>query len=343
MAVGQAARAFPEAVEQHYARSLYPKIGAALNRAARGWESFVGLTPGDLSVRGTSLSEALVGLGVGALAVLLWRAGRRGVGALFRRVLVAAGLLYGAFLLTWGLNHARLPLASTLGLEPGGVTAQALNEVALELERDLRAELLEYEDAGAAEASGWGALAARAWAEALVDEPELGWQAEAVVRAPAASSILAAAGISGIFSPFTQEAHVAAGMPAVDLAFTACHEIAHAQGWAREDEANYLAWRVASRSSHAGLRRAGLALALVHVHRALRRADPKLQHARALALDVRIVTLLEERSAYWAGVRSQVAAGAAGAVNDAYLRSQGQRHGVASYGRMVDLLVAELR
>jgi hypothetical protein len=30
-------------------------------------------------------------------------------------------------------------------------------------------------------------------------------------------------------------------------------------------------------------------------------------------------------------------------VNDAYLKSQGQREGVRSYGRMVDLLVGERR
>jgi hypothetical protein len=30
-------------------------------------------------------------------------------------------------------------------------------------------------------------------------------------------------------------------------------------------------------------------------------------------------------------------------VNDAYLRSQGQDQGVASYGRVVDLLLAERR
>ncbi len=84
-------------------------------------------------------------------------------------------------------------------------------------------------------------------------------------------------------------------------------------------------------------------LALHHVHRALRRADPLLQRKRALAFDVRIAALMEHRSAYWQKRRSPAASRAVGAVNNTYLKSQGHRAGVASYGRMVDLLVAELR
>ena len=144
-----------------------------------------------------------------------------------------------------------------------------------------------------------------------------------MVRAPMASRALTASGISGVFGPHTQECHVAAGLPAVDRGFVACHEIAHAQGWAREDEANFLAWRVTSRASSRALRVSGLALALVHVHGALRRADPALQRDRALALEPAIVALMEERTSFWRGARIESAGRVATAVNDAYLRSQG--------------------
>ena len=91
------------------------------------------------------------------------------------------------------------------------------------------------------------------------------------------------------------------------------------------------------------MRKSALTMALVHVHRALRAADPLLQHQRAKSMDVRVVALIHARSAFWSKNRSRVASRAVGAVNDTYLKSQGHSAGVASYGRMVDLLVAELR
>ena len=184
-------------------------------------------------------------------------------------------------------------------------------------------------------------LAAAAWGEALEREPILGSGAGVLVR-PVLSGAIVGAGISGIFSPFTQEAHVAAHLPEPDLLFTACHELAHAQGWAREDEANYLAWRVGSRSSSAELRAAARLLALGHVLGALGRADRARLAARVDGLDPRIRAAMEERAQFWDRERSPTASRAASVVNDAYLRAQGQE-GVASYGRMVDLLVAEWR
>ena len=188
-----------------------------------------------------------------------------------------------------------------------------------------------------------------AWRQASEREPSLGVGtgvlagvlAGVLVR-PALSGAIVSGGISGIFSPFTQEAHVAGHLPEPDLLFTACHELAHAQGWAREDEANYLAWRVGSRAADHSLRAAARLLALAHVLGALGRADRAVLVDRLEGLDPRIQEALEERARFWDRERSPAASRAASAVNDAYLRSQGQ-DGVASYGRMVDLLVAEWR
>ncbi|MDG1050431.1 MAG: DUF3810 family protein, partial [Planctomycetota bacterium] len=145
-----------------------------------------------------------------------------------------------------------------------------------------------------------------------------------------------------IFSPFTQEAHVAGHLPAPDLLFTACHELAHARGWAREDEANYLAWRVGSRATSSELRAAARLLTLGHVLAALGRADRGALVARLEGMDPQVEAAMVARARFWDRERSRTASRAASAVNDAYLRSQGQE-GVASYGRMVDLLVAEWR
>lgn len=340
-ALAVVAHRLPEVVERYFAHGLYPWIAAAIGAPARVMTKITG--PVDLGEARPSLAELVLVFAV--IAVALWigiRWKRRGFGAMVRGVLVVLGLSYGAFLLSWGLLYARQPLGGALGLTPRPVQAGELDAAAQRLAAELDAmhALLE----GLPEPrAGFGALAAAAWGRAIAAEPVLGWQTDAVLAAPMLSRALTASGISGIFSPFTQECHVAAGLTAIDRGFVACHEIAHLQGWAREDEANYLAWRVGSRSGSPWLRRSALALALLHVHGALAKADGALQAERAGELSDETVELFEKRAAYWRGARVAAAAGAARTLNDRYLKSQGQRSGVASYGRMVDLLIAELR
>ena len=339
------ARSAPETVESLYSRGLYPGVAQAVVQAAHGWAALTGS-----ALRGgpfLSLSEAgLLAMAVFGCWILRrgWRQG--GAGAVARQLLAASGGGALVFLLLWGLNYSRLPLAVSLDLEASGVSAAELDRVAAELEAQLAVDLEGLDGVERATEPAAALRAARAaWRQASEREPSLGVGdgilAGVLVR-PALSGAIVSGGISGIFSPFTQEAHVAGHLPGPDLAFTACHELAHAHGWAREDEANYLAWRVGSRAADHGLRAAARLLALGHVLGALGRSDRGALVDRLEGLDPRIQEALEERARFWDRERSPAASRAASAVNDAYLRSQGQ-DGVASYGRMVDLLVAEWR
>ena len=74
-------------------------------------------------------------------------------------------------------------------------------------------------------------------------------------------------GISGIFIPFTCEANVNATLPDWEIPFTACHELAHQRGFAREDEANYVGYLRLPIASGRGLP------LLRHVQRRPLRAD----------------------------------------------------------------------
>ena len=328
----------PALVEERYSRGLYPVLAAVFAWWSEGWAGMV--PPTGLDAGRMSLSEATVLAGVLFLGLRCVRAMRASASTGLRFLVRTAGWLYLGFILLWGLNHTREPLAVCLGIRTAPVAAEEQAALARELGGALSDELAGL--AGSLEDRDFAQLAVDAWASRLEEEPDLGWCMDPQVRAPLASRWLTACGISGIFGPHTQECHVAAGLPPVERGFVACHEIAHAQGWAREDEANFLAWRVASRSSSAALRVSGLALALVHVHAALRRADPDLQRECALALAPAAVSLLDERGAFWRGATVDSANRVAKAVNDTYLRSHGHG-GVASYGRMVDLLVAERR
>lgn len=339
MAAAWCAHRAPMWVEETFARGAYPRIASAVGAPARAYHRLLGAV--DFDAPRPSLAEIGVLLTIAMTLILLVRAWRRGFGALLRRALVLVGCSYGVFLLLWGGLYARAPLSGTLGLTVEPVAAEELHRIASSLAVQLDVEIASAES----EPVGAGALAEHvrsAWGKAIADEPRLGFQRHPVLAVPVASRALTASGISGIFSPFTQECHVAVGLVRADRGFVACHEIAHAQGWAREDEANYLAWRVASRSDDAELRVSAHAVALLHVLRALKRADPALYAEQAEQLSPDILALFEERSTFWVGARVEAATRIATRANDSYLRSQGQA-GVASYGRMVDLLAAEFR
>jgi len=154
--------------------------------------------------------------------------------------------------------------------------------------------------------------------------------------------ILSWLGIAGIYIPHTGEPLVNTGPEDWQIPFTAAHEAAHLRGWAREDEANYLAFWVLKDDSNPALAYSAWSTALLYVASALERAGPpgKAAWARVLAtLDLGVRDDWKRSSAYWNRFKGPVRE-AASAVNDLYLKSQGQADGIKSYGRMVDLLLA---
>jgi uncharacterized protein DUF3810 len=153
--------------------------------------------------------------------------------------------------------------------------------------------------------------------------------------------VLARLGISGIFMPFTGEANVDTTLPQWTLPFVAAHEVAHQRGFAREDEANFLAYASCTRHPDPTARYSAAMEASLYALGALRAVDAEAHRAlearRGPAVRRDLAALEEWRRRYEsrAGAVNQK-------VNDAYLRAQGQ-DGVTTYGRMVDLLIAERR
>jgi hypothetical protein len=64
------------------------------------------------------------------------------------------------------------------------------------------------------------------------------------------SWIITKIGIEGYYNPLSGEANVNMRLPATELPFVTCHEIAHQLGVGREDEANLVGYLVASNSSN---------------------------------------------------------------------------------------------
>lgn len=336
----------PDLVEAHYTGSVFPLIRDALTTLAA-------VLPLPLAQVGLLLLIGLLLLRVGrAVGGLLRR--RRSPGNLLAcalaRTLALAGLAYAAFLLSWGLNHARLPYADHAGLAerlppPEGVSVTELSELGGWLVGECN-RLWGAKDPGPVALSGGergvdprltaGYVRLQGEVPALVPGRPL-------LRRAFLSPALSRLGISGIYSPFTGECHVNAEVAAWLLPFSAAHELAHFHGFAREDEANFIAWQALRRTGDPGLEYAGTLAATANLLAALARHDRPAAEALAARLVPGVLDDLEQNRSFWRQRRTPVVTDLAEASNDAYLRSQGQEAGLRSYGRMVNLLVAERR
>jgi Protein of unknown function (DUF3810) len=338
-----AGAAAPSLVERAYSQGIYRAVAAAF-----------AFTTGRLPF---SVGEVLLVLG--AIAVVVWMAAvvrgiaraRDGRRAIVARALaqawIGAGAFYLAFVLLWGLNYRRRPYAELAGLDTRPSAVPELASVCDRLIREANAarESLPEDAAGVARLAGGRSEAMRrapeGYREVGRDQPALAG-ASARAKPVRISTLLSYLGISGIFCPFTGEANVNTTLPEPDVPFASCHELAHAQGFAREDEANYIGYVACTRHPDADFRYSGLLGASVYAMNALYRAD----RPRYAALEARRSAGVRrdlQALVAWSERYRGPAERASRAVNNAYLKMQGQPDGVRSYGRMVDLLIAEQR
>lgn len=329
----------PEWVELHYSHGLYRGIQTGLATAA-SWSPI-------------QVGELLLLLGIGTCVwrpvrgLWRWWHGQARLGNLLAhagaKLLATAGVLLFLFVVLWGLNHARLPVASQLGLSPRPATKAALARTAERLaERAAAARPADFDPVPLP--ADWRDRVAAAYAAAGQDCPGLAGPPPPL-RAAWISPLLTLASTTGIYCPFTGEPNVNAEPPGVLVLAVACHEVAHLRGFAREDEANFLAWWVGSRAPDAALRYAAELFAWRYVMGELSWRDVPAWHRLMNAAPVALRADVDAIRDFWdrqPKTATVVLTPVATATNHTYLRSAGHSDGVRSYGRMVDLLIAAL-
>ena len=157
------------------------------------------------------------------------------------------------------------------------------------------------------------------------------------------SRVLSEFNITGVYFPWTVEANVNVDIPDYSKAVTTCHELSHLRGFMREDEANFIGYLACVNSDSAELRYSGYMLALVYAGNKLYEVDKDRYmelrdlYGKGVDLDFR------ENSRYWAQFKDTTLSKAGEKMNDTYLKINNVEDGTRSYGRMVDLLLAEWR
>ncbi len=147
-------------------------------------------------------------------------------------------------------------------------------------------------------------------------------------------------GIWGVYVPFTAEANVNINAPHAVIPSTTLHEMAHQRGFAREDEANYIAYLTATMHPDPDFQYSGTLMALRYTMSALFRADNDrfneliTTYSDGLRRDLDYIASFNQSNR---SIISRIST----EINNLYLKANAQQDGVKSYGRMIDLLMAK--
>ena len=153
------------------------------------------------------------------------------------------------------------------------------------------------------------------------------------------SWILSVQHLSGIYSPFTIEANYNGDMQDYYIPFTACHELSHLRGFMQEQEANFIAYLACIGSEEAAFAYSGSLSGWTQCMNVLYRADYDAWEELREQLPAEVEVDLQLNREFWAKYDGRIAE-VSNRVNDTYLKANGQKDGVESYNRMVDLIVA---
>ena len=187
-----------------------------------------------------SLGDIVVLAGI---AILAWRIARRDwLGALATLAVYALWFEAG-----WGWNYDRAPIEARTAYDQSRITPRAVDE--------LRAQAIAQMNRLAAPAH---ALASApldisglyaAWLP-VVRAGGDGWTPLTGAPKPTlADPFMTATGTSGYLNPLTLDVHLASDLLWFERPFDLAHEWSHAAGYAREDEANFLAIVSCARSN----------------------------------------------------------------------------------------------
>lgn len=261
-------------------------------------------------------------------------------------LLCAIGIVAFSYTLNCGINYSRYPFAQVTGLAVRPSSADELKALCTELAKQANLERvgIETDDQGVTVLSDRKNAAETARItmnsmEKLYPTLKSGYGKPKPVMA---SRVMSYLNITGIYFPFTVESNINMDAPAYNIPVTMLHELSHVRGYMREDEANFIAYLACRNSNSQAFAYSGTMLAFLYANNSLYSADESAGRETYALLNDEARKDLAANQAYWKRFEGPVA-DVASKANDTYLKANRQEDGVKSYGRMVDLLLADYR
>ncbi len=248
------------------------------------------------------------------------------------------------FIVFHGIHYARSPLADALGLTVKERSREELEHATVLFARaacEAREGLPEDEN---------GVLIIRShrdlfkdsfagWEKASDIYPALKSSIRPVPKSVLLSHYWSYTHIVGMYMPLFTEVNVNTDQPDYVIPSTAAHEIAHARGFAREDDASLAGYISCFHHPDPVWRYSGLISAWKQLSNRLYEEDRDLWAAAYAHITPAVARDLKAEREYWKAFETPVATFST-AINDAYLKANKEEDGVKTYGQVVDLLLA---
>ncbi len=333
----------PDLVERLYSEGVYLPIGRMLSKAT----GIFPFSAAELIV--IFVPAALIVYTVIVFMKFFW--GRDNSFMLLIKyalnILVIISIIFFSFVGIWGLNYYRMPFSSIAGLEvkPASVKElEGLCQALIERANALRSSVSTDSE---------GNMDIPGSSRDILNDCYKGYEAishqypvlAGVYGNPKPillSELMNYTGICGVYFPFTGEANVNVSIPESSLPSTASHEMAHQRGFSREDEANYISYLACTAHPDVNFKYSGILLALTNSMSALHQSDPDLYLKLTKNYSKGVLRDLRALNEFWEQYEGPVER-TSNRINNTYLKANNQKDGVKSYGRMVDLLIAEHR
>lgn len=164
--------------------------------------------------------------------------------------LVAGAIIYIVFNIAWGINYNRKGISKQLGLTAQKYTAEDLKQMnclLIQKVNDAKASMIMHEHQYPTTKEIIN-LVAKSYEKLAKTYPYLGYHPVSLKKS-IWSGVGNYAGFSGYYNPFTGEAQFSNTIPKFLQPFTACHEVAHQLGYAKEQEANFVGYMAAANSN----------------------------------------------------------------------------------------------
>lgn len=145
-------------------------------------------------------------------------------------------------------------------------------------------------------------------------------------------------GITGMYFPIWAEANVNIDIPHSSIPSTAAHELAHTRGFAREDECNFFAYLTSIHNDSADFRYSGYKLAYIYCSNALYDYDVEMWKETRAYCSEGMERDFAQQNTYWQQFEGKVQE-VSSSINNSFISSQGDKDGVLSYNRVVQLIV----
>nr|WP_156277568.1 DUF3810 domain-containing protein [Christiangramia aestuarii] len=322
---------YSEFVERYYSQGLYPVISKVMRYS-------LGIIPFSL---GDLLYAALILL---AIAWLVRRISQR-----FRYpkiwitdTLASLSVIYFCFHLFWGFNYYRLPLHKSLEIENDYTTEKLirLTETLIDKSNEIHLEIVGNDsikvdyDFSKRELFE---ITLDGYKNIEKDYPELTYEGEALKRS-IFSLPLTYMGFNGYLNPLTNEAQVNTIILPYKIATTASHEVGHQLGFAKENEANFIACLVTMNHPNIHFRYSGYTFALSYCLSELYRRDKTKAEELIASINPGIIKNYREVDEFWLRHQNPFEP-IFKATYNRYLIVNNQQDGMKSYSYVVALLV----